>query len=79
MNFRSLKGVDGMIFIFPNNEIRNFWNKHTLMDLELLWIDGDKIVGRSELPSIEKSKEIVNVQSQKPVDKVIELPTLDKR
>jgi len=79
MNFRSLEGVDGMIFIFPNKEIRNFWNKNTLMDLELLWIDGDKIVGRSELPSIEKSKEIVNVQSQKPVDKVIELPTLDKR
>ena len=74
MYFRSLERVDGMIFIFPDKEIRTFWNKNTLMDLELLWIDGDKVIGRSELPSIEKSKEIVNISSPKPADKVIESP-----
>lgn len=74
MFYRKLEGVDGMIFIFPNKEIRTFWNKNTLMDLELLWIDGEKIIGKSFLPSIEKSKEIVTVESPKPADKVVELP-----
>src|SRR3989344_2975480 len=69
MNFRSLEGVDGMIFIFPDKEIRSFWNKNTLMDLELLWIDGDKVIGKGKLPSIEKSKEIVTVNSPAPADK----------
>ena len=74
MNFRNLAGVDGMLFTFPDKQIRHFWNKNTLLDLELLWIDGDKIVGRSKLPSIEKSKEIITVSSPVAVDKVIELP-----
>ena len=74
MYFRSLEGIDGMIFIFPNKAIRSFWNKNTFMDLELLWIDGDKIVGKSKLPSIEKSQEIITVSSPELADKVIELP-----
>lgn len=73
MYFRSLEGVDGMIFIFPEKNIQNFWNKNTFMDLELLWIDGDRIVGKSKLPSIEKSKKIITVSSPAPADKVIEL------
>lgn len=74
MYFRKLEGVDGMIFIFPNKEIQTFWNKNTLMDLDLLWIDEDKIVGKSFLPSIEKSKKNVTVSSPKEVNKVIEIP-----
>src|SRR3990167_7212503 len=38
MFFRKLDGVDGMIFIFPDKQPRIFWNKNTLMDLDLLWI-----------------------------------------
>jgi len=74
MFFRKLDGVDGTIFIFPNKQYRTFWNKNTFMNLDILWIDGDKVVGKSYLPSIEKSKEIVTVKSSKPADKVIEIP-----
>ena len=48
--------------------------KNTLIDLDILWIDGEKVVGKSFLPSIEKSKEIVTVESPKSADKVIEIP-----
>lgn len=75
MFFRKLKGVDGMIFIFPDKQKRTFWNKNTFMDLDLYWIDDNKVVGKSSLPSIEKSKKIITVESLKRIDKVIELPT----
>lgn len=74
MFFRKLEGVDGMIFIFPDKQPRTFWNKNTLMDLDLYWIDDDKVVSKNSLPSIEKSKEIITVNSDKQVDKVIEIP-----
>lgn len=77
MYFRSLEGVDGMIFLMNSREIQSFWNKNTFMDLELIWIDGDKVVGKSKLPSIEKSKEIVTVNSPAPADKVIEITSVD--
>lgn len=66
-------GFDGMIFIFPNKEYLTFWNKNTLVDLDLYWLDGDKVVGKSFLPSIEKSKNIISVSSPKPANRVIEL------
>lgn len=75
MFFRKLDGVDGMIFIFPKKDYRTFWNKNTLMDLKLLWLDDDDFVGESFLPSIEKSKQIVIVNSPQPANKVIELPS----
>jgi len=75
MFFRKLdQGVDGMIFLFPDKQYRSFWNKNTYMDLDLYWFNDEKVVGKSFLPSIEKSKEIVVVNSSKPVNKVIELP-----
>jgi len=73
MYYRKLQGVNGMIFIFPDEKLRTFWNKNTFMDLNLYWLDNDSIIGSSLLPSINKSKEIVTVNSQKPVNKVIEL------
>jgi len=68
-----LKGADGMIFIFPEKDFRSFWNENTYLDLDVYWIDGDKVVGKSYLPSIEKSKEIVTIDSSGSVDKVVEI------
>lgn len=73
MYYRKLSGVKGMIFLFPDRGYRTFWNKNTYLDLNLYWIDNDVVVGKTILPSIEKSKSIVFVSSPKPVDKVIEL------
>ncbi|QQG44446.1 MAG: DUF192 domain-containing protein [Candidatus Roizmanbacteria bacterium] len=68
-----LRGVNGMIFIFPDKQVRTFWNKNTYVDLDLYWLNDEKITGKSELPSIEKSKKIVTVNSSSPVNKVIEI------
>lgn len=73
MFFEKLDGVDGMIFIFPDRQVRSFWNKNTYLSLELIWLDGSTIVGIDKLPSIKKSKEIISITSLKPVDKVVEL------
>ena len=43
------------------------------MDLDIYWIADNKITGKAFLPSIEKSKEIVTVKSEKEVDTVIEI------
>lgn len=73
MFYRSLEGVDGMIFVFPDKRMRTFYNKNTFMDLTLLWLDGKRVVGTAQLPSIEKSKDIVYVNSPEQVTTVIEL------
>lgn len=73
MYVRKPTSIEGMIFIFPDKQIRNFWNKNTFVDLDLYWIDDKRITGQSFLPSIEKSKNIVIVSSPEPVNKIIEV------
>lgn len=75
MNFRKIEGFDGMIFKFLTIEDRQFWNKNTFMDLKIYWIKNNKIVGISDLPSIEKAGQVI-ISSPQPVDCVIELPDL---
>jgi uncharacterized membrane protein (UPF0127 family) len=64
---------DGMIFIFPDKQIRSFWNKNTFVDLEVYWLDDDKIIGKEELPSIVKTKTVKIITSPLPVNKVVEI------
>jgi hypothetical protein len=64
---------DGMIFIFPDKDIRNFWNKNTFVDLDVYWLDDDKIVGKDFLPAITNSKNIVRITSPAPVNIVLEI------
>jgi hypothetical protein len=64
---------DGMIFIFPDKQIRSFWNKNTFVDLEVYWLDDDKVIGKDRLESIEKTKKLKVIQSPGSVSKVIEI------
>jgi len=73
MFYKKPVDFDGMIFIFPGKEIRSFWNKNTYMDLDLYWMDGNKVMEKSYLPSIDKSKEIITVGSKIKVNKVVEI------
>lgn len=68
-----LRGADGMIFIFPDKQFRTFWNKNTYLNLEIIWLSDQKIVGRDFLPSILNSKEILLIHSPQKVNQVIEL------
>ncbi len=72
MYVRKLNNADGVIFLFPDKQGRTFWNGNTFVDLYLYWLDDDKVVGRSFLPSVEKWG-IVTVSSPAPANKVIEL------
>ncbi|MDO8609072.1 MAG: DUF192 domain-containing protein [bacterium] len=73
MNYKKLDGVDGMIFVFPNKQYRSFWNKNTLMNLDIYWLDDDVVVGKSYLPAIKEGESETIVNSPKPANKVIEL------
>lgn len=64
---------DGMMFVFPDKQPRLFWNQNTFEDITIYWMADGRIIGKSELPSIEKSKKIVTVESPKPADRVIEI------
>ncbi|MCS7183893.1 MAG: DUF192 domain-containing protein, partial [Patescibacteria group bacterium] len=64
---------DGMIFIFPDKQVRYFWNKNTLLDLDIYWLDDHKIIYKSYLPSILKTKNIKTMSPKIPVNRVIEI------
>lgn len=64
---------DGMIFIFPTYEYHRFWNMNTFENLTLYWMKDEEVVGKSDLPSIEKSKDIVRVSSPEAVNIVVEI------
>ncbi len=76
---RGLMGVHelpegrGMIFFFDTVGDKVFWNKDTLIDLDVLWIQRDSVVGVSSLPR-QQGKETVQVRSPNPVDTVLEVP-----
>jgi len=73
MNIKKLNNADGMMFIFKDKKFRTFWNKNTYFDLDVYWILDEKVIGKSYLPSIEKTKELIYVNSPAPVNKVVEI------
>ncbi|GBD03801.1 Aldose sugar dehydrogenase YliI [bacterium HR19] len=64
---------DGMIFIFPDKMVRSFWNKNTLVDIDIYWINDDDVIGKAFLPSFERTKKIYTVTSPSQVNKVVEI------
>ena len=70
---KDIGGADGMIFVFSEAQMRNFWNKNTVSNLDIYWVNGDETVGKNFLPSIEESKNIITASSPKEVNKVIEI------
>lgn len=73
MHVRHLDHADGMAFYFGQARTQTFWNMNTYMDLEVVWMRDGKVIGRSALPSIEKSQDVVYISSPGPADTVVEL------
>lgn len=44
MNREHLDPDDGMLFLFENKGVYNFWMKNTLIPLDIIWIDENKKV-----------------------------------
>lgn len=63
MNRTSLTPDEGMLFEFPDSQVREFWMKDTLVDLDIAYID--------------QNKKIIDIQTMKAVTSVLQtdLPT----
>lgn len=68
----------GMLFVFNEKGRQNFWMKDMNFPIDILWIDGKEIVHMERNVSPRDQKHIYF--SEKPSDKVLELPagTCDK-
>ncbi|KKS84569.1 MAG: hypothetical protein UV59_C0017G0022 [Candidatus Gottesmanbacteria bacterium GW2011_GWA1_43_11] len=70
----SLPQDHGMLFIFPEKQVRSFWMQDMQFPLDIIWIDGDTIVDISENippPAVDEQPAIVYPKA--PVDKVLEV------
>lgn len=73
MGIMHLKDDTGMLFVFADTVQQVFWNKDTLVDLDILWINNSRVVGISHLPK-QIGKDTVRVASQGIVEMVLEVP-----
>lgn len=73
MGVKELPPGTGMLFVFPEAAPRTFWNKNTLIDLDLLWVTGNVVSGVSALPR-EGTAGTVQVTSPLPANAVVEVP-----
>lgn len=65
-------GHDGMIFLFKDFGIQTFWNKNTLVDLDLYWMANDKMVRKDLLQNITDNGMRI-YSSLLPVNRVVEI------
>ena len=60
----------GMIFVFPNEQVLQFWMKDTRFPLDILFLDGKgRIVSVSQM----KAYDLTNTSSESPAQYAIEL------
>lgn len=70
---KELKENKGMFFFYFNKDIKYFWMKDMQFPIDILWVNGNKIVNISENVPIYTNEEITRMNSVYPIDKVIEL------
>lgn len=69
----SLPENQGMLFLFSGSANRNFWMAGMKFPLDIIWINGDKIIGISEnLPPATVVNAVI-YSSPAPADKVLEV------
>jgi uncharacterized membrane protein (UPF0127 family) len=64
---------NGMIFIFPQKQVRNFWMKNMHFPLDIIWIEGDYVIKIDERLPPEGNNPQKNYSSILPVDHVLEV------
>lgn len=64
----------GMLFVFPDYQIRTFWMKEMNFPLDIIWIKDEIIVGFEEnIPLFDSQGNIRMMASPDPVNLVLEL------
>ncbi len=71
MHRRELAENAGMLFLFESSSLQTFWNKNTLIPLDVIWIRGDVVIGVDVLPTINEG--LTTVSSPSEVDRVLEV------
>jgi uncharacterized membrane protein (UPF0127 family) len=74
--FSSLPQDEGMLFIFPISSYYGFWMKDMKFPIDILWIEGDKLVGfKSNAPAlaVKNISDLPIYNPPEPVDKVLEI------
>jgi len=73
-DIKALNISEGMLFVFDQKENLDFWMKDTLIPLQIIFIDGCKVVDVQEM-SVESdlANPASHYISQLPADKAIEL------
>lgn len=53
--------IDGMLFVFPQKEIRQFWMKEMLFKIDICWLDGLTFISctREAMAPIENQEAII--------------------
>lgn len=70
----SLKENQGMLFIFDDYGIRNFWMKDMKFPLDIIWIKDNQVIGcEKNLPVLQKDGKISQVNSSEEVNYVLEV------
>jgi Uncharacterized ACR, COG1430 len=69
-----LQGKQGMVFEFGSSSIQSFVNRRTYLNLTVIWMNEDTVVGEDRLPKLAETdnKEVV-VTSLTPVTRGVEL------
>ena len=65
-------GYEGMVFLFDKKGIQTFWNQNTLIDLDLYWMDGDRVLREEKLLNITDNG-LKTYSSILPVNTVVEV------
>jgi uncharacterized protein len=68
-----IKDNEGMLFTFANSLNRNFWMKNMLFPLDIIWINGDKIVNISHNLPPEGELPAKIYSSEQPANYVLEI------
>ena len=64
----------GMLFEYPDYQIRHFWMKDMKFPLDVLWLAGNRVVGLQEnIPIKTNNGQVVRFQSNAPSDMVLEV------
>ena len=71
-------GADGMLFVLPRRQFPRFWMKEMKFNLDLVWIDGDTVIGITEnvlAPDHETALSALPIYTpEDAVEMVLELP-----
>lgn len=75
---REAIGSDGMLFFLPDRRVATFWMKGMLIPLDMVWIDGNKVIGvTANVPVHTDSSNLPTYASPSEVTHVLEIPAGD--